>query len=233
MHIILPETLELEGEPASTWLGSAPAIYSRYTVYDSTWLARTNVLICGRAAFLATNRDGGTGREKEVKCNQTAPLVSLLWLRAQRPHASRYCLVVTVYMLSPVIRIAPTRGTSKRERCVSVCACACVRATKTKDALPGQPWLVSWGPPRLVLPLGLVCPRKDQGCHAMPCHVRPSPTPPRRDAAGCRASEPTGAWTGGPAIQLSHHPPNAVPQPIPSPGRDPFVHSSPLFLQHS
>lgn len=31
----------------------------------------------------------------------------------------------------------------------------------------------------------------------MPCHVRPSPTPPRRDAAGCRASEPTGAWTGG------------------------------------
>lgn len=43
------------------------------------------------------------------------------------------------------------------------------------------------------------CPRKDQGCHAhaMPCHVRPSPTPPRRDAAGCRASEPTGAWTGG------------------------------------
>lgn len=32
---------------------------------------------------------------------------------------------------------------------------------------------------------------------AMPCHVRPSPTPPRCDAAGCRASEPTGAWTGG------------------------------------
>lgn len=31
----------------------------------------------------------------------------------------------------------------------------------------------------------------------MPCHVRPSPTPPRRDAAGCRASEPTGALTGG------------------------------------
>lgn len=30
----------------------------------------------------------------------------------------------------------------------------------------------------------------------MPCHVRPSPTPPRRDAAGCRASEPTGAWPG-------------------------------------
>lgn len=65
-----------------------------------------------------------------------------------------------------------------------------VRATKRKGTLPGQTLALAGGP-------RLLFKDKDQGCHdhAMPCHVRPGPTPPpRRDAADCRAN---GGWTGG------------------------------------
>lgn len=62
-----------------------------YQVY--VWSV-TQVLNRGRSAFLAADRDT-RGRERETgeersQVHKTAPLVSLLWLRALRLHASRY-----------------------------------------------------------------------------------------------------------------------------------------------
>lgn len=163
-------------------------------------LARTNVLNCGRAAFLAANKQRQRDREERGKVHKTAPPC----LSALAPSAAPACISILLSgarlnNIACNTHCADSWHVEKREVRERMCVCVC--ACHQEEGRPSRPTLAALlGAPKVgcFVRLGWL---PSQGprlpCHAMPCHVRPGPTPPRRDAAGCRASEPTGAWTGG------------------------------------